>query len=176
MPLELGKATKHRHHQLAVRSTGVGPTITQRPEASSALRNSGQAIQQITSGAGQPVELLVTSSVSPASSDAIQRTSAARSLLAPDCFSANTRIAPANVLEDYLANKFLLETKPLNTLRFHPYVCPLENSVIGDWLPSDTSKDNREQRNNTARSCGHDRGGDGHPSGAEITQQRKNYE
>jgi hypothetical protein len=29
MPLELGKATKHRHHQLAVRSTGVGPTITQ---------------------------------------------------------------------------------------------------------------------------------------------------
>jgi hypothetical protein len=23
MPLELGKATKHRHHQLAVRSTGV---------------------------------------------------------------------------------------------------------------------------------------------------------
>ncbi len=69
----------------------------------------------------------------------------------------------ANVLEDYLANKFLLEAKPLNTLRHHTYVCSLENSIVGDLLPSDASKDNRKQRNNTARNCGHDRGGDGHP-------------
>ena len=56
VPLELGQAAQHSQHQAAVRGSGVGPIVIERPKARLFVGNSRKGVEQVARGTGEPIQ------------------------------------------------------------------------------------------------------------------------